>query len=334
MARQPEYLREGATLSLVAPSCGANAEPYRAKLKASIETLRRLGYKVVEGENIFLGEGVIASNTPEKRAKEFLSAYMRESDAVISVGGGELMCEILPYIDFELIRGAKPKWFMGFSDNTNLTFTLTTLSDLVTIYGPCADQFGRDPLPSPSRDALDLLHGREEFEGYPLWEKESLVSEENPLAPMNLTEPKVITPVNYKGAFKGILLGGCLDCLVTLCGTRFDRVKEYIYSHGPIIWFLESCDLNPVSIRRSLFQLKEAGWFNTARGFVIGRPLHFDEEMAGVDRFVAVRGVLEELHLPILMDADLGHLPPAIPLKCGAEAEVELVDGNIHIRYI
>ena len=49
-------------------------------------------------------------------------------DAIISCGGGELMCEILRYVDFERIAQAKPKWFMGYSDNTNLTFLLTTRS--------------------------------------------------------------------------------------------------------------------------------------------------------------------------------------------------------------
>ena len=39
------------------------------------------------------------------------------------------MCEILPYIDFEKIRNSEPKWFFGYSDNTNLIFLLATLCD-------------------------------------------------------------------------------------------------------------------------------------------------------------------------------------------------------------
>ena len=66
-------------------------------------------------------------------------------DAIISCGGGELMCEILRYVDFERIAQAKPKWFMGYSDNTNLTFLLTTLCDTAAIYGPCAASFGMKP---------------------------------------------------------------------------------------------------------------------------------------------------------------------------------------------
>lgn len=45
-----------------------------------------------------------------------------EADALISCGGGELMCEILDDVDFDAIKAAKPKWYMGYSDNTNFTF--------------------------------------------------------------------------------------------------------------------------------------------------------------------------------------------------------------------
>ena len=48
------------------------------------------------------------------------------------------------------------------------------------------------------------------------------------------------------------LVGGCMDCLVNLTGTSFDKVKEFNerYAADGIIWFLESCDLNVFAIRR------------------------------------------------------------------------------------
>lgn len=49
------------------------------------------------------------------------------NDVLISCGGGELMCEILPYVDFDRIKAAKPKWYLGYSDNTNFTFYRTRL---------------------------------------------------------------------------------------------------------------------------------------------------------------------------------------------------------------
>jgi muramoyltetrapeptide carboxypeptidase LdcA involved in peptidoglycan recycling len=127
---------------------------------------------------------------------------------------------------------------------------------------------------------------------------------------------------------KGRLLGGCLDCLDILVGTRFDKVEEFCekYREDGILWFMESCDLNPMGIRRALWQLKEAGWFRYVKGFLIGRPLCFGEEMMGLDAYHAVFDILQEYHVPIIMDVDLGHLPPSMPIMCGAVGVVEVED--------
>ena len=79
-----------------------------------------------------------------------------EVDLIMSVAGGEIMCEILPFIDFDKIKNSKPKYFMGYSDNTNLTFTLTTICDLVSIYGACVTNYGTYDL-DKSLMAYDLL---------------------------------------------------------------------------------------------------------------------------------------------------------------------------------
>ena len=50
------------------------------------------------------------------------------------------MCEILEYVDWNKIKSAEPKWFMGYSDNTNFTFLLNTIADTARIYGPPVSQ--------------------------------------------------------------------------------------------------------------------------------------------------------------------------------------------------
>ncbi len=75
------------------------------------------------GPNCYTGEGIGISNKPELCGQEINDYYTSEkNDALISCGGGELMCEILNYVDFDRLRAADPKWFMGYSDNTNITF--------------------------------------------------------------------------------------------------------------------------------------------------------------------------------------------------------------------
>ena len=88
-----------------------------------------------------------------------------------------------------------------------------------------------------------------------------------------------------------------------------------------------------MSIRRALWQMKEAGWFEHLKGFLIGRPLCFGTDMFGCDQYRAVTDVLGEYNVPIIMDIDIGHLPPMMPLICGSTADITLKGNNISIRY-
>ena len=226
---------------------------------------------------------------------------------------------------------------MGYSDNTNMTFLLTTLCDTAAIYGPCAPAFGMEPWHPAIEDAYRLLRGQKFLmEGYPLWEKESIKDEEHPLEPYHVTETRIIRTFGGKEPvrFSGRLAGGCMDCLINLLGTCYDRVKDFAdrYKEDGIIWFMESCDLSVLSIRRAVWQMKHAGWFDHVKGFLIGRPLCHGQEIMGLDQYRAVADVLESFRVPILMDVDLGHLPPMMPLISGSLASVEYQGQKIRVE--
>lgn len=240
------------------------------------------------------------------------------------------MCGILNYVDFDRLRAADPKWFMGYSDNTNLTFLLTTLCDTASIYGPCAAAFGQEPWHRSVADAMAVLQGQKlSFAGYDGWEKESLRDEEHPFLPYNITEPRVIKGYPERFQVSGRMIGGCMDCLVNLIGTKFDHVGEFLerYKDDGFIWFLESCDLNVMSIRRAMWQMDNGGWFRYCKGFMIGRPLQFGQEMMGLDQYQAVLGIIGKYNVPVVMDVDLGHLSPMMPVVCGSMGTL-MVDGQ------
>ena len=363
--KYPEFLSEHGTIGFVAPSFGCNIEPYRSAFDHAQKKFQALGHTPVLGPNCSEGKGIGISNTPEACGKELTDYYCGDTaDILISCGGGELMCETLEYVDFERIAAAKPKWYMGYSDNTNMTFLLATLCDTASVYGPCAAAFGMEPWHECLSDAYALLRGKtDQVHGYPLWEREGLKDEEHPLAPYHVTEERklrVFLPEGFAaGAWMteegeepagvqtsgrpgkltempaaslrltGRLLGGCMDCLVNLTGTVYDRVKEFTerYQEDGILWFLESCDLNVMAIRRAVWQMKNAGWFSHVKGFLIGRPLVFGQELMGLDQYHAVCDLLGEYGVPVIMDADLGHLPPMMPLICGSYATI-VVEGN------
>ncbi len=339
--RYPEFLKEKGTIGFVAPSFGCEIEPYRTAFDNALKKLLALGFRLDLGPNCYAGEGVGISNTPEKCGEELTKYYLKEdNECLISCGGGELMCEILEHVDFEVIKKAGPKWYMGYSDNTNMTFLLATLCDTAAVYGPCAATFGMEPWHPAVSDALEVLQGKKQALGsYGMWEKEGL---EDALAPYQCTEPLALKAWRPAGnemektggvSMRGRLIGGCMDCLVTLLGTKFDKVADFLekYKEDGFIWFLEACDLNVFGIRRAMWQMEQAGWFRYAKGFLIGRPLCNGQEMIGLDQYEAVLPTVRRHKVPVIMDADLGHLPPMMPLVTGSMAEIKMEKEKLAI---
>lgn len=330
--RFPRFLEENGTIGFVAPSFGCATEPYLSAFNNALNRFEDMGYKCSLGPNCYSNCGIGISNTPVACGNELTDCYLSaDNDLLISCGGGELMCETLNYIDFDAIKEADPKWYLGYSDNTNFTFLSTTLCDTAAIYGPCASAFGMEPWHQSIDDAFSLLKGEKlTFSGYDMWEMEGLKDDTNPLLPYNTTEKSVIRKFPDKDIeLKGRLLGGCIDVLTTITGTKFDHVKEFTqkYKDDGILWFLEACELNPMSVRRSLWQMENAGWFENCSGFVFGRPMLYGEDMMGVDHYKAVVDIISKYDCPILMDADIGHHPPAIPVVSGALATIS-TQGN------
>lgn len=337
--RYPQNLQENGTIGFVAPSFGCNTEPYKSCFDNAQKKFKEMGYGLDVGPNCYVGEGIGISNTPEKCAAEFMEYYCSEkNDCLISCGGGELMCEILEHLDFETLKTTEPKWFMGYSDNTNLTYLLATLCDTASVYGPGVGAFGMEPWHKSLEDAFGIFTGQtKKVSGYDKWEKESLKSADNPLIPYNVTEERILKAFIGNRTveegetieFSGRLIGGCMDCLVNLLGTKFDKTTDFLekYKEDGFIWFLEACDLNVFSIRRAMWQMEQAGWFQYVKGFLIGRPLCFGQDMMGLDAYKAVLKVAGEKNVPVIMDLDIGHLAPMMPIIVGSLGEV-CVRGN------
>lgn len=345
--RYPEFIKKNGTIGFLAPSFGCATEPYTSAFNNALKNFKEMGYQCKLGPNCYVMEGVGISNTPEKCGQEVMDMFLdEESDSLISCGGGELMCEILEFVDFEKLKETKPKWFMGFSDNTNLVHLLPTLCDTAAIYAPCASAYGMDPWHESIFDAFNVFTGKQtKVSGYDLWEREYSKDEEHPLLPYNVTRDRILRL--YKdGVFvedaresdmeitmKGRLIGGCMDCLVNLLGTRFDKTVEYVekYKEDGILWFLEACDLNVFSIRRAMWQMEQAGWFKYVKGFIFGRALN-GEPMMDLDSYKAVLHVAAKYNVPVVMDADIGHLSPMMPIVSGSIGEIRVKGNDITLE--
>jgi muramoyltetrapeptide carboxypeptidase LdcA involved in peptidoglycan recycling len=314
---------------LVAPSFGTTTTPYKERMNEALKVLKKIDANVVIGKNVFKADLPYASSNALDRANEIMEAFNSSSNIIWSVGGGEAECEILEYLDFEKLKN-KNKLFIGYSDNTFLIHTLATICNEQSIYGPNAPSLYMYPFKYDILDTIDMINGKKKFYGYKSFD---LTKTDEILPKYHFNKRKIITPYNYNKPFEGTLLGGCLDCLMLLCGTKFDNTKNYI-KDKKIIFYLEACELTSIHIKRALFQLKNSGWFDTISGFIIGRSLNYYDKSFGITPKDAYIEALKEYNVPILLDVDLGHISPSLPIKNGAKAKISYIDNNIKIEYL
>ena len=335
--RYPKFLKDNDTIGILATSCGNNVNPYRLRAQQAIKNMEEKGYKIKRGHRVFANYN--ATSAPHSlRAKDFSAFYKNKNiDILWSTGGGELMMGMLPFIDFEKIKALNPKLFVGFSDNTNLTFTLTTICDVATLYASSFTHMAPFVLSVDACDTLSLLRQEKlEFESYKYYKGINSINPDTSIlaTPFYNDEVKWQSLSEKEEEFKGRIIGGCIDVLVCLCGTSFDNVSNFIekYKEDGIIWYFDNCELNSCGLYRALFQLKNSGWFKYVKGFIIGRngssfePLNYTFKQALIDS-------LSEYNVPVIYDADISHKSPSLPILNGSIATIKYKDNKGCIKF-
>jgi len=133
---------------------------------------------------------------------------------------------------------------------------------------------------------------------------------------------------NENTKVSGRLIGGCIDVIKTILGTPYDNVNNFCnqFKEG-MIWYLENCEMLVADLYRSLWQMREAGWFNNVNAFLIGRTL--SKEPIGEYTYLdAINDSLAKFNVPIIYDIDVGHIPPQMTFINGAYAEFEYINSK------
>jgi muramoyltetrapeptide carboxypeptidase LdcA involved in peptidoglycan recycling len=138
----------------------------------------------------------------------------------------------------------------------------------------------------------------------------------------------LLDPASGPVRVQGRLVGGCIETVSILAGTSYGDLPAFARAHAPegLLVHVEASGDVATDIARDLWRMRLAGWFDDARAVLVGRTTAPDAD--GFTQLDAVRSVLGDLGLPVVLDVDCGHVPPHLALVNGALAELE-VDGDV-----
>ena len=331
----PKFIKENSCIGIPAPSDGAIDSYKKNKYKQAKKYLESIGYKIILSNNLFKSKKG-RSASAETRGKEINEMFSKEEiDLILCAAGGEFLVEILPYVNFELLK-KKIKYVVGFSDPTGLLYPITTKYDIATIYGSNFSNLGVDNFDESHYDFLKVLKGEKtKVNSYELYEIESFEKitgrEGN-----NLTE-KVYwkTLDNKKVDIKGRIIGGCFDIIAELAGTKYDGIDTFNekYKKDGIIWYFDNCEQSMEETIRILWKMNELGYFKYAKGIIFGRFGSNRTTYEYTTKTCLEDSVLPKLKIPIIYDADVSHLPPSITIINGSIAHVICDKGKASISY-
>jgi len=327
--KYPSPLKIGDTIGICAPSAGVPDNLY-PRLEQAISNVKALGYEVVETASVRNRVKCVSADA-HTRITEFVSLYENPSiSAIIPPWGGEFLMDMLPFMDFERLSSLPPKWICGYSDISTLIFALTLNCDIATIHGSNFMNMGyarihySDLMAINSMSAGFITQNSAPFWGeYSGWD---ISKDIYTLANKSRWNSLNNSP---RHSFEGRMIGGCMDCICKLIGTPFAPIDAFLerYKNDGFIWSLESCEMNAADIYRTLWQMRESDWFRYCNGILYGRPDGYSDT-SGFTLTDALAHGFTDLHVPVIYDADIGHVPPQMQIINGSYGKVDFNDGH------
>ncbi|MEU9399171.1 LD-carboxypeptidase [Streptomyces sp. NPDC048242] len=297
---RPARLAPGARVAVVAPSGPVPGE----RLRAGLDVLRDWGLEPVVAPHVLdrHDEFAYLAGTDADRAADFQRAWCDPSvDAVFCARGGYGVQRMVDLLDWEAMRAAGPKVFVGFSDITVLHEAIATRLGLVTLHGPMAAGI----------DFIGSERAREQLR-------------------LTLLAPEKVQVIAsgggalVPGRARGVTLGGCLSLLAAELGTPHARPS----AHGGLLC-LEDVGEETYRLDRYLTQLLRSGWLEGVRGVLLG-------SWEKCDPYDRVRPLLADrlgpLGVPVAEEFGFGHCADALTLPFGVAAELDADQGTLTLE--
>ena len=250
------------------------------------------GYNVKLSENIFDKDRYLAGSD-DKKLRDLHNFFSdSEIDIIMCARGGYGVIRLVNRIDYNLIK-KNPKIFCGFSDVTALLLMIYKKTGMVVYHGPMAtSDFGEVPILQGEDNTyagfLDATSGKElHFNGDTIYKD---------------------------GSTQGIIWGGNLATVVSLCGLDFIPDEDFIF-------FAEDLNEPVYKIDKMFQQLINIDKFKqNCKGIVLGDFLDCGNDMWLQEYFTELA---RELNIPVIGGFKITHEQDKITVPIGRLARLE-----------
>ncbi len=296
----PPYLKVGDKVAIVATARKISIE----ELEEGINLITSWGLVPVIGKTIGLSDHQYAG-TDAQRATDFQKALDDpEIKAIWCARGGYGTVRIIDQLDFyKFVK--YPKWIVGYSDVTVLHSHLHKIG-FKTIHATM-------PVSIPDNTAFAKASLRDALFG-----KTTAIQYQDTHA------------LHRKGSAKGILIGGNLSILYSLCGS-----SSAVQTEGKIL-FIEDLDEYLYHIDRMILNLKRNGMLDHLSGLIVGgmTKMHDNRIPFGKTAEEIVMDAVHECDFPIAFNFPAGHLDDNSALVMGATIELMVDKEKTVFTYV
>ena len=299
---KPPKLKPGDKVGIISPS-----EPiiYKKKFLRGVETLKKLGFRVILGKNVFKNRSGYMAGSEKERTADLNGMFRNKKIKGIFISHGGLNSNrLLDLIDYELIK-KNPKVFLGFSDITVLLNAIYAKTGLVTFHGQNIE--------------YGFSRGLEGKYKYTCNYSAKAVMSNKSIGPIRQQQKFEIL---RSGKARGNLVGGNLMVLTTLLGTEY----EPDWKNKILFW--EEFGETAENIDFYLTHLKLCRVFDQISGMAIGQfeVLPLGDDLKNQKTFSINKIILEicrDYKFPIIKNVAFGHVYPQITLPIGVKATID-----------
>jgi muramoyltetrapeptide carboxypeptidase len=284
--------------------------------------ISNLGLKTTFGENCRIINEFESSSIME-RITDLHNAFKDTSVKIIMTSiGGFNSNELLPYIDFDLIK-QNPKILCGYSDISVLCNAIYAKAGLVTYYGPHFSDFGEIKNFTYTEEFFKkCLFSNEEFkiESSEKYSEDKWAKNQNNRVLIENKGHIVIQP----GEAEGFLIGGCLGSFRLLQGTEyFPNLK------GKILLLEDTGNVDFDSFIRYTVSLSQMNGFDSIKGVLIGR--FHSKSKVNIDLLKNKLNEILPKKIPVIANLDFGHTSPKLTLPIGGKVKIDSEKRSITV---